>query len=297
MAAVNARLNRPERIRMAFKRYWILYLMIIPVARLLRHLFNYLPMVGPGDRLQGLPASPGAFLGSKWVRPEATSSSFFQSELRVADCIRNTLSISLSGADLRLSGARLSWRILLNEVQGRRTFRRPSRPSPTCRTSSPWSSWPATMLTRFRVHATASSTSCLERTRPRRGRLSAYDPNCFYPVYIASGILAGRRLGLDHLPVGARRHRPGPSTRPPTVDGAGRLSPPLARVTLPGHPAHDHHPADSCSVGGIMAGRQRERSSCCTAPPCTRRRTSSRPTSTAAAWSDGKYGLTRPPSA
>ena len=77
MAAVNARLNRPERIRMAIKRCWILYLMIIPVVAYYV-IFHYLPMAGLVIAFKDYRVARG-ILGSKWVGLKHFID-FFQSE-------------------------------------------------------------------------------------------------------------------------------------------------------------------------------------------------------------------------
>ena len=112
MAAVNARLNRPERIRMAFKRCWILYLMIIPVVAYYV-IFHYLPMAGLVIAFKDYRVARG-ILGSKWVGLKHFID-FFQSEY-AWQTIRNTLSISCLGLIFGFP-APIILAILLNEVK------------------------------------------------------------------------------------------------------------------------------------------------------------------------------------
>ena len=115
MAAVNARLNRPERIRMAFKRCWILYLMIIPVVAYYV-IFHYLPMAGLVIAFKDYRVARG-ILGSKWVGFKHFQDFF--SSYYFGRLLRNTLTISLSSILFGFP-APIIFALLLNEVRNQK---------------------------------------------------------------------------------------------------------------------------------------------------------------------------------
>ena len=223
MAAVNARLNRPDRIRMALKRCWILYLMIIPVVAYYV-IFHYLPMAGLVIAFKDYRVARG-ILGSKWVGLKHFID-FFQSEY-AWQTIRNTLSISCLGLIFGFP-APIILAILLNEVKAAH-FKK------AVQTITYMPHFISLVIICAMVRDFCATRGLFNTILNGLGLASVdflIQPKWFYPIYITSGIW--QNVGWDSIIyLSALSAIDQELYEAAAVDGAGRLRR-IWSVTLPG---------------------------------------------------------------
>lgn len=223
MAAVNARLNRSGRIRMAFKRCWILYLMIIPVV-LYYVIFHYLPMAGLVIAFKDYRVARG-ILGSKWVGLKHFID-FFQSEY-AWQTTRNTLSISCLGLVFGFP-APIILAILLNEVKAAH-FKK------AVQTITYMPHFISLVIICAMVRDFCATRGLFNTILNGLGLPSVdflIQPKWFYPIYITSGIW--QNVGWDSIIyLSALSAIDQELYEAAAVDGAGRLRR-IWSVTLPG---------------------------------------------------------------
>ena len=223
MAAVNARLNRPGRIRMAFKRCWILYLMILPVVAYYV-IFHYLPMGGLVIAFKDYRVARG-ILGSKWVGLKHFID-FFQSEY-AWQTTRNTLSISCLGLIFGFP-APIILAILLNEVKAAH-FKK------AVQTITYMPHFISLVIICAMVRDFCATRGLFNTILNALGFKSVdflIQPRWFYPIYISSGIW--QNIGWDSIIyLSALSAIDQELYEAAAVDGAGRLRR-IWSVTLPG---------------------------------------------------------------
>lgn len=223
MAAVNARLNRPGRIRMAFKRCWILYLMILPVVAYYV-IFHYLPMGGLVIAFKDYRVARG-ILGSKWVGLKHFID-FFQSEY-AWQTTRNTLSISCLGLIFSFP-APIILAILLNEVKAAH-FKK------AVQTITYMPHFISLVIICAMVRDFCATRGLFNTILNALGFKSIdflIQPKWFYPIYITSGIW--QNIGWNSIIyLSALSAIDQELYEAAAVDGAGRLRR-IWSVTLPG---------------------------------------------------------------
>lgn len=223
MAAVNARLNRPGRVRMAFKRCWILYLMILPVVAYYV-IFHYLPMGGLVIAFKDYRVARG-ILGSKWVGLKHFID-FFQSEF-AWQTTRNTLSISCLGLIFSFP-APIILAILLNEVKAAH-FKK------AVQTITYMPHFISLVIICAMVRDFCATRGLFNTILNALGFKSIdflIQPKWFYPIYITSGIW--QNIGWDSIIyLSALSAIDQELYEAAAVDGAGRLRR-IWSVTLPG---------------------------------------------------------------
>lgn len=223
MAAVKKRLSLSQRIRNAFKRCWILYLMILPVIAYYI-IFHYLPMGGLIIAFKDYRVAHGIF-GSKWVGLKHFIG-FFESEYAWRT-IRNTLSISCLGIVFSFP-APIILAILLNEVKHEH-FKK------AVQTITYMPHFISLVIICAMVHDFCATRGLFNTILNALGFDSIdflIQPGWFYPIYISSGIW--QNIGWDSIIyLSALSAIDQELYEAAAVDGAGRLRR-IWSITLPG---------------------------------------------------------------
>ena len=223
MAAVKKRLSLSQRIRNAFKRCWILYLMILPVIAYYI-IFHYLPMGGLIIAFKDYRVARGIF-GSKWVGLKHFIG-FFESEYAWRT-IRNTLSISCLGIVFSFP-APIILAILLNEVKHEH-FKK------AVQTITYMPHFISLVIICAMVHDFCATRGLFNTILNALGFDSIdflIQPGWFYPIYISSGIW--QNIGWDSIIyLSALSAIDQELYEAAAVDGAGRLRR-IWSITLPG---------------------------------------------------------------
>ena len=223
MAAVKKRLSLSQRISNAFKRCWILYLMILPVIAYYI-IFHYLPMGGLVIAFKDYRVARGIF-GSKWVGLKHFID-FFESEYAWRT-VRNTLSISCLGIVFSFP-APIILAILLNEVKHEH-FKK------AVQTITYMPHFISLVIICAMVHDFCATRGLFNTILNALGFDSIdflIQPGWFYPIYISSGIW--QNIGWDSIIyLSALSAIDQELYEAAAVDGAGRLRR-IWSITLPG---------------------------------------------------------------
>lgn len=212
-----------KRTTMALKRYWIVYLMALPVIAYYI-IFHYLPMFGIVISFQNFRVTRG-FFGSKWVGLE-NFIDFFDSEYAWRNT-RNTLMISLYGLVFSFP-APILLALLLNEVKNAR-FKK------LVQTVTYMPHFISLVIICALVMDFCSTRGLINTVIQKLGGTPLNfmnDPKYFYPVYTISGIW--QHMGWDSIIYLAALAGIDPTLyEAATVDGAGRFRR-IWHITLPG---------------------------------------------------------------
>ena len=212
-----------KRTTMALKRYWIVYLMALPVIAYYI-IFHYLPMFGIVISFQNFRVTRG-FFGSKWVGLE-NFIDFFESEYAWRNT-RNTLMISLYGLVFSFP-APILLALLLNEVKNAR-FKK------LVQTVTYMPHFISLVIICALVMDFCSTRGLINTVIQKLGGTPLNfmnDPKYFYPVYTISGIW--QHMGWDSIIYLAALAGIDPTLyEAATVDGAGRFRR-IWHITLPG---------------------------------------------------------------
>ena len=212
-----------KRTAMALKRYWIVYLMALPVVAYYI-IFHYLPMFGIVISFQNFRVTRG-FFGSKWVGLE-NFIDFFESEYAWRNT-RNTLMISLYGLVFSFP-APILLALLLNEVKNAR-FKK------LVQTVTYMPHFISLVIICALVMDFCSTRGLINTVIQKLGGTPLNfmnDPKYFYPVYTISGIW--QHMGWDSIIYLAALAGIDPTLyEAATVDGAGRFRR-IWHITLPG---------------------------------------------------------------
>ena len=221
---LNARkLTRRSRMKQALQRYWIVYLMALPVVAYYI-IFHYLPMFGIVISFQNFRVTRG-FFGSKWVGLE-NFIDFFDSEYAWRNT-RNTLMISLYGLVFSFP-APIILALLLNEVKNAR-FKK------MVQTITYMPHFISLVVICALVMDFCSTRGLINTLILKLGGTPINfmnDPDWFYPIYTISGIW--QHMGWDSIIYLAALSSIDPALyEAATVDGAGRFRR-MWHITLPG---------------------------------------------------------------
>lgn len=223
MAAARAHMSRTNRARLALKRCWILYLMILPVV-LYYIIFHYLPMGGLVIAFKDYRVARG-ILGSKWVGLKHFID-FFESEY-AWQITRNTLSISFLGLIFGFP-APILLAILLNEVKAAH-FKK------AVQTITYMPHFISLVIICAMVREFCATRGLFNTILNGLGLKSIdflIQPGWFYPIYIISGIW--QNIGWDSIIyLSALSAIDQELYEAAAVDGAGRLRR-IWSITLPG---------------------------------------------------------------
>ena len=218
-----ASLRKKTGLRATMGKYWMLYLMFLPVLAYYI-LFNYVPMFGVAIAFKNYKVTRG-FLGSAWCGLD-NFRSFFDS-IYAWRCIRNTLSISLLSLIFGFP-APIILALMMNEVRQKRFLK-------VVQTITYMPHFISMVVMASIILTFVSNNGILNELLKKLG-LGIIDfnndPNCFYPVYIASGILQGVGWG-SIIYLSALAGIDPTLYEAATIDGAGRFRR-LWHVSLPG---------------------------------------------------------------
>lgn len=216
-------LTRHSRMKQALQRYWIVYLMALPVIAYYI-IFHYLPMFGIVISFQNYRVTRG-FFGSKWVGLE-NFIDFFDSEYAWRNT-RNTLMISLYGLVFSFP-APIILALLLNEVKNAR-FKK------AVQTITYMPHFISLVIICALVMDFCSTRGLINTLILKLGGTPISfmsEPDWFYPIYTISGIW--QHMGWDSIIYLAALSSIDPSLyEAATVDGAGRFRR-MWHITLPG---------------------------------------------------------------
>ena len=216
-------LTRHSRMKQALQRYWIVYLMALPVIAYYI-IFHYLPMFGIVISFQNYRVTRG-FFGSKWVGLE-NFIDFFDSEYAWRNT-RNTLMISLYGLVFSFP-APIILALLLNEVKNAR-FKK------AVQTITYMPHFISLVIICALVMDFCSTRGFINTLILKLGGTPINfmnDPDWFYPIYTISGIW--QHMGWDSIIYLAALSSIDPALyEAATVDGAGRFRR-MWHITLPG---------------------------------------------------------------
>ncbi|GHU77633.1 sugar ABC transporter permease [Clostridia bacterium] len=214
---------RHERMGSTIKRYWLLYLMVLPLV-LYYLLFHYLPMFGIVIAFQDFRVTRG-FFASKWVGLDHFIS-FFKSAYAWTT-IRNTLTISLYGLLFGFP-APILLALMLNEVKKKRFLK-------TVQLITYMPHFISLVVICAIIRDFCSTRGVINTAMSYLGRTPhnyLTEPNAFYPIYIISGIW--QHIGWDSIIyLAALAAIDQELYEAATVDGAGRLRR-IWHITLPG---------------------------------------------------------------
>ncbi len=215
--------TRRSRMKQALQRYWIVYLMALPVIAYYI-IFHYLPMFGIVISFQNFRVTRG-FFGSKWVGLE-NFIDFFDSEYAWRNT-RNTLMISLYGLVFSFP-APIILALLLNEVKNAR-FKK------MVQTITYMPHFISLVVVCALVMDFCSTRGFINTLILKLGGTPINfmnDPDWFYPIYTISGIW--QHMGWDSIIYLAALSSIDPALyEAATVDGAGRFRR-MWHITLPG---------------------------------------------------------------
>lgn len=215
--------TRRSRMKQALQRYWIVYLMALPVIAYYI-IFHYLPMFGIVISFQNFRVTRG-FFGSKWVGLE-NFIDFFDSEYAWRNT-RNTLMISLYGLVFSFP-APIILALLLNEVKNAR-FKK------AVQTITYMPHFISLVIICALVMDFCSTRGLINTLILKLGGTPIpfmSDPDWFYPIYTISGIW--QHMGWDSIIYLAALSSIDPALyEAATVDGAGRFRR-MWHITLPG---------------------------------------------------------------
>lgn len=215
--------TRRSRMKQALQRYWIVYLMALPVIAYYI-IFHYLPMFGIVISFQNFRVTRG-FFGSKWVGLE-NFIDFFDSEYAWRNT-RNTLMISLYGLVFSFP-APIILALLLNEVKNAR-FKK------AVQTITYMPHFISLVIICALVMDFCSTRGLINTLILKLGGTPINfmnDPDWFYPIYTISGIW--QHMGWDSIIYLAALSSIDPALyEAATVDGAGRFRR-MWHITLPG---------------------------------------------------------------
>lgn len=216
-------LPRRSRMKQALQRYWIVYLMALPVIAYYI-IFHYLPMFGIVISFQNYRVTRG-FFGSKWVGLE-NFIDFFDSEYAWRNT-RNTLMISLYGLVFSFP-APIILALLLNEVKNAR-FKK------AVQTITYMPHFISLVIICALVMDFCSTRGLINTLILKLGGTPISfmsEPDWFYPIYTISGIW--QHMGWDSIIYLAALSSIDPALyEAATVDGAGRFRR-MWHITLPG---------------------------------------------------------------
>lgn len=222
-SAKSRQLPRYKRAGMALKRYWMLYLMALPVV-LYYIIFHYLPMFGIVISFQNFRVTRG-FFGSKWVGLE-NFIDFFTSEYAWRNT-RNTLMISLYGLVFAFP-APIILALMLNEVKNAH-FKK------LVQTITYMPHFISLVIICALVMDFCSTKGLINTIIVALGGTGINFMNeakWFYPIYTISGIW--QHMGWDSIIYLAALSSIDPELyEAATVDGAGRFRR-MWHITLPG---------------------------------------------------------------
>ena len=215
--------TRRSRMKQALQRYWIVYLMALPVVAYYI-IFHYLPMFGIVISFQNFRVTRG-FFGSKWVGLE-NFIDFFDSEYAWRNT-RNTLMISLYGLVFSFP-APIILALLLNEVKNA-PFKK------MVQTITYMPHFISLVVVCALVMDFCSTRGLINTLILKLGGTPISfmsEPDWFYPIYTISGIW--QHMGWDSIIYLAALSSIDPALyEAATVDGAGRFRR-MWHITLPG---------------------------------------------------------------
>lgn len=221
--AKSRQLPRYKRAGIALRRYWIVYLMALPVV-LYYVIFHYLPMFGIVISFQNFRVTRG-IMGSKWVGLK-NFVDFFQSEYAWRNT-RNTLMISLYSLVFNFPMPILL-ALLLNEVKNAR-FKK------LVQTVTYMPHFISLVIICALVMDFCSTRGLINTLITSLGGKSINfmnEPKWFYPIYTISGIW--QHMGWDSIIYLSALSAIDPELyEAATVDGAGRFRR-MWHITLPG---------------------------------------------------------------
>lgn len=222
-SAKSRQLPRYKRAGIALQRYWMVYLMALPVV-LYYVIFHYLPMFGIVISFQNFRVTRG-FLGSKWVGLK-NFIDFFDGEYAWRNTI-NTLRISLYGLIFAFP-APILLALLLNEVKNAR-FKK------MVQTITYMPHFISLVIICALVMDFCSTKGLINTLITSLGGTPINfmnDPKWFNPIYTISGIW--QHMGWDSIIYLAALSSIDPELyEAATVDGAGRFRR-MWHITLPG---------------------------------------------------------------
>lgn len=222
-SAKSRQLPRYKRAGIALQRYWMVYLMALPVV-LYYVIFHYLPMFGIVISFQNFRVTRG-FFGSKWVGLE-NFIDFFDSEYAWKNTI-NTLRISFYGLVFAFP-APILLALLLNEVKNAH-FKK------AVQTITYMPHFISLVIICALVMDFCSTKGLINTLITSLGGKPINfmnDPKWFNPIYTISGIW--QHMGWDSIIYLAALSSIDPELyEAATVDGAGRFRR-MWHITLPG---------------------------------------------------------------